>query len=144
MGIDHSNPYIHSTTVLCDTWKHMCIAHQQTKVNKFVCIFFETTLLQRYIASCIACSRPFWKPCMRIISISIACAFSRIRARMATRVLHFSAFITYIYMYILGVGNLADPYLHVYIHPEEVGHDFISRDAKRTLCCTRPLGCVLI
>ena len=20
MGIDHSNPYIHSTTILCDTW----------------------------------------------------------------------------------------------------------------------------
>ena len=60
-----------------------------------ICVdFSETAPLQRYTASCIVChvcSRPFWKP---HVSISIAYAFSSIRACVAPRVLHFSAFIT--------------------------------------------------
>ena len=40
------------------------------------------------------CSRPFWKPRM---CIAIVHAFSRICSRVAPRVLHFSAFILYMY-----------------------------------------------
>ena len=60
-----------------------------------ICVnFSETASLQRYTASCIVChvcSRPFWKLRKRTISVSIVRGFSRIRARMAPRVLHFSA-----------------------------------------------------
>ena len=56
--------------------------------------FSVTTLLQKYTTSCIGspCS---WKLRMRIISVSIVRVFSRIHARVAPRVLHFSALIVF-------------------------------------------------
>ena len=54
-----------------------------------ICVdFSETTPLQRYSTSCIVW--PFWKPCMRINSVLIARAFSKIRACVVPRVLHLS------------------------------------------------------
>ena len=63
--------------------------------QKFCVNFPVTTLLQRYTTSCTGylCSRILR---MHIISVSIACAFSRIHACVAPRVLHFSAFISMI------------------------------------------------
>ena len=64
-----------------------------------ICGFFsETAPFQRYMHYFLHCTAicavgQFLKPHMRITSIAIAQAFSRIRARMAPRVLHFSALI---------------------------------------------------
>lgn len=60
-----------------------CVCVCQT----LVWISLKTASLQRYAASCIVC-RPFLKPRIRV---SIAHVFSKIRARVAPRVLHFSA-----------------------------------------------------
>ena len=70
--------------------KH-CVDYSTDNKGPKNCVDFSP--LQRYTASCIVChvcSQPFWKP---RISVSIACAFSRICACVALRALHFSAFI---------------------------------------------------
>ena len=51
MGIDHSNPYIHSTTVLCDIiWFSMGIDHSNPYIH-------NTTVLCDIVVVFMCCSR---------------------------------------------------------------------------------------
>ena len=79
-------------------------------------------------------SRPFWKPHTCHISISIACAFSKIHTHMVPRVLHFRAFINFPFL----CGNIpVQPAYGVYISQlvrigriSDSYNDFCSRTSK--------------